>query len=51
MLFPPELLANNQIRKRLTEGFDMMNQVVEGVKVMQPGARKHISYLRVTEKR
>ncbi|KAJ0980448.1 hypothetical protein J5N97_008703 [Dioscorea zingiberensis] len=50
-LFPPELLANEQIRKRLTEGLDMMNQAVEGMEVVQPGAREHVSYLRVTEKR
>ena len=45
MLFPPELLANNQIRKRLTEGFDMMNQAMEGVEIVQPGTREHVSYL------
>ncbi|RWV84999.1 hypothetical protein GW17_00053244 [Ensete ventricosum] len=50
-LFPAEVLANERIRMLLSAGLDMMNQAVEGMEVVQPGARENVSYLRVTEKR
>ncbi|XP_042490881.1 septin and tuftelin-interacting protein 1 homolog 1 [Macadamia integrifolia] len=50
-LLPPELLANERVRYQLNIGLDMMNQAVEGMEVIQPGARENISYLRVTEQR
>ncbi|KAF5195420.1 Tuftelin-interacting protein [Thalictrum thalictroides] len=50
-LLPQELLANERIRHHLDVGLQMMNQAVEGMEVVQPGARENISYLRVTEKR
>ncbi|XP_043691293.1 septin and tuftelin-interacting protein 1 homolog 1-like [Telopea speciosissima] len=50
-LLPPELLANERVRYQLNIGLDMMNQAVEGIEVVQPGARENISYLRVTEQR
>ncbi|KAK3042749.1 hypothetical protein RJ639_000807 [Escallonia herrerae] len=50
-LFPPGLLADEHIRYRLNLGLDMMNQAVEVMKVVQPGLRENISYLRVLEQR
>ncbi|KAG9448584.1 hypothetical protein H6P81_008549 [Aristolochia fimbriata] len=50
-LFPAELLANERIRSLLNVGLEMMNQAVEGMEVVQPGARENVSYLRVTEQR
>jgi tuftelin-interacting protein 11 len=50
-LLSPELLANERIRNQLNVGLEMMNQVVEGMTVKQPGARENVSYLRVTEQR
>lgn len=47
----PELLANERIRRQLQVALDMMDQAVEGMPVVQPGARENVSYLRVTEKR
>ncbi|XP_068638311.1 septin and tuftelin-interacting protein 1 homolog 1 [Aristolochia californica] len=50
-LFPSELLANERIRSLLNVGLEMMNQAVEGMEVVQPGARENVNYLRVTEQR
>ncbi|KAF9594478.1 hypothetical protein IFM89_031596 [Coptis chinensis] len=50
-LLPQELLANERVRYHLDVGLEMMNQAVDGMEVVQPGARENISYLRVTEKR
>lgn len=50
-LFPKELLANESIRYKLNCGLDMMNQAVEGMKVVQPGLKEKISYIRVSEQR
>ncbi|XP_043690022.1 septin and tuftelin-interacting protein 1 homolog 1-like [Telopea speciosissima] len=50
-LLPAELLANERVRYQLNIGLDMMNQAVEGMEVVQPGARENITYLRVTEQR
>ncbi|XP_027064582.1 septin and tuftelin-interacting protein 1 homolog 1 [Coffea arabica] len=50
-LFPPELLANEHVRHRLSVGLDMMNKAAEGMEVVQPGLRENISYLRVREQR
>ncbi|KAF6162388.1 hypothetical protein GIB67_012536 [Kingdonia uniflora] len=50
-LLPMELHADERIRYHLNVGLNMMNQAVEGVEVLQPGARENISYLRVTEQR
>ncbi|KAI3677669.1 hypothetical protein L6452_36935 [Arctium lappa] len=36
--------ANEHIRYRLSMGLDMMNQVAEGLEVVQPGPRGNISY-------
>lgn len=50
-LLTPELLANEKVRWHLQSALDMMDQAVEGMPVVQPGARENVSYLRVTEKR
>ncbi|MCO5614698.1 hypothetical protein L7F22_068982 [Adiantum nelumboides] len=50
-LLTPELLANDRVRWHLQSALDMMDQAVEGMPVVQPGARENVSYLRVTEKR
>ncbi|KAH7372751.1 hypothetical protein KP509_17G018900 [Ceratopteris richardii] len=50
-LFTPELLANERIRWYLQNALEMMDQAVEGMPVVQPGAKENISYLRITERR
>lgn len=50
-LLTPDMLANERIRRQLQVALDMMDQAVEGMPVVQPGARENVSYLRVTEKR
>ena len=49
-LLTSNLLANERVRWHLQSALDMMNQAVEGMPVVQPGARANVSYLRVTEK-
>ncbi|KAE9464599.1 hypothetical protein C3L33_03496, partial [Rhododendron williamsianum] len=39
-MLPPELLANEHVRYRLSLALDMMNQAVEGREVVQPGSRE-----------
>lgn len=48
-LLPPELLANERIRRQLNTGLDMMNQAVVGAPVAQPGVRENLSHLRESE--
>ncbi|KAJ0013193.1 hypothetical protein Pint_20898 [Pistacia integerrima] len=50
-LLPQELLANENIRTQLNLGLDMMSQAADGMKVVQPGLRENLSYLRVLEQR
>ncbi|KAG6494981.1 hypothetical protein ZIOFF_042768 [Zingiber officinale] len=50
-LLHAKLLSNERIRFLLSLGLDMMNQAVEGMEVVQPGARENASFLRTTEKR
>lgn len=50
-LLTTDLLANERVRWHLQSALDMMDQAVEGMPVVQPGARENVSYLRVTEKR
>ena len=50
-LLPKELLANASIRYQLSRGLKMMNQVVEGLEVVQPGLEENIGYFRVAEQR
>ncbi|KAG9449842.1 hypothetical protein H6P81_009807 [Aristolochia fimbriata] len=50
-LLPAELLANERIRSLLNKGLEMMKQAVEGMEVIQPGARENVGYHRVTEQR
>ncbi|KAH7511485.1 hypothetical protein ACOSP7_014204 [Xanthoceras sorbifolium] len=50
-LLPQELLANENIRAQLNLGLDMMSQAADGMKVVQPGLRENLSYLRVMEQR
>ncbi|KAG5559090.1 hypothetical protein RHGRI_008868 [Rhododendron griersonianum] len=39
-MLPPELLANEHVRYRLSLALDMMNEAVEGREVVQPGSRE-----------
>ena len=50
-LLPKELLANASIWYQLSRGLKMMNQVVEGLEVVQPGLEESIGYFRVAEQR
>ncbi|KAG6498958.1 hypothetical protein ZIOFF_038711 [Zingiber officinale] len=50
-LLHAKLLSNERIRFLLSLGLDTMNQAVEGVEVVQPGARENVSFLRATEER
>ncbi|KAK2639481.1 hypothetical protein Ddye_027276 [Dipteronia dyeriana] len=50
-LLPQELLANENIRSQLNRGLEMMSQAADGMKVVQPGLRENLSYLRVMEQR
>ncbi|KAK3229463.1 hypothetical protein Dsin_001344 [Dipteronia sinensis] len=50
-LLPQELLANENIRAQLNRGLEMMSQAADGMKVVQPGLRENLSYLRVMEQR
>ncbi|KAG6531935.1 septin and tuftelin-interacting protein 1 homolog 1-like [Zingiber officinale] len=49
-VFPAELLANERIRVLLCSSLDMMNQAVEGMEVVQPGATENVSRLRAIER-
>ena len=48
-LLPADLLASERVRQQLNVALDMMNQAVEGMPVVEPGARENVSYLRVAE--
>ncbi|KAK4841960.1 hypothetical protein QYF36_013293 [Acer negundo] len=50
-LLPQELLAIENIRAQLNRGLEMMSQAADGMKVVQPGLRENLSYLRVMEQR
>ncbi|PWA61434.1 hypothetical protein CTI12_AA168190 [Artemisia annua] len=42
-LIPSELLSTERVRCQLKVGLDMMNQAVEGLAVVEPGLREHLS--------
>ncbi|KAF5728118.1 septin and tuftelin-interacting protein 1 1 [Tripterygium wilfordii] len=50
-LFPPALLASENIRYQLSIALNMMEQVMEGMNVVQPGLRENLTYLRASEQR